>query len=53
MFISDILDSDKTKTEKRLRERERERERDSAKHSTADEKTQLLILTAEPCCRCL
>ena len=25
MFISDILDSDKTKTEKRLRERERER----------------------------
>ena len=46
MFIFDILDSNKT-------ERERERERESAEPSTADEKTQLLVLTAEPCCRCL
>ena len=48
MFIFDILDSNKTE-----RERERERERESAEPSTADEKTQLLVLTAEPCCRCL
>ena len=52
MFISDILDSNKTETKRkdckrqRQRQRDRNRERECVEPSATNEKTQLLVLAA-------
>ena len=54
MFISDILDSNKTETKRkdcererqRQRQRDRNREREYVEPSATNEKTQLLVLAA-------